>query len=107
PAQHRSESRREQTLIEFALDNAVEGCVRETFGAACAAFQAVKARDPVVRATLRQVAVDETRHAELSWNIHSWVERRLNAEERALLAAAMRKAVTQLQVEVTRAHPAS
>ncbi len=107
PAKHRSESRHDQTLLEFALDNAVEGCVRETFGAACAAFQAVKASDPVVRATLRQVAVDETRHAELSWNIHSWVERRLNAEERDQLAEAMRTAVRQLQVEVTRAHPAS
>ena len=97
----------DQTLLEFALDNAVEGCIRETFGAACAAYQAVRARDPEVRATLRQVATDETRHAELSWKIHSWVASQLTAEERAQLTAAMHAAVTQLQVEVTRAQPAS
>ena len=107
PAKHRSESKRDQTLLEFALDNAVEGCIRETFGAACAAYQAVRARDPEVRATLRQVATDETRHAELSWKIHSWVASQLTAEERAQLTAAMHAAVTQLQVEVTRAQPAS
>src|SRR5690606_8265202 len=105
PGEHRSEGRKPQSLLELALDNAAEGCVRETFGAAYAAFQALKARDPKVRETLRQIAVDETRHAELSFQIHSWVETQLPPEQRAELASAMKAAVAKLRAEVAHAQP--
>src|SRR5262249_33228761 len=35
-----------RALDEIAIENAVEGCVRETFGALLAVFQATRAQDP-------------------------------------------------------------
>lgn len=74
--------------FEFALDNAVEGCVRETFGALLAHHQAALASDPAVAATMARIAEDETRHAELSWDIAGWLEPQLSAAERAQLHGA-------------------
>lgn len=53
-------------LEALALENAVEGCVRETFGALCGGYQAARAADPVVRRTLAQITRDETTHALVS-----------------------------------------
>ncbi|HWZ87964.1 MAG TPA: hypothetical protein VNW92_03915 [Polyangiaceae bacterium] len=66
----------------MALENAVEGCVRETYGALVATWQAQVARDPVVRAAMKRIARDETRHAALSWSVGSWLETRLDTEAR-------------------------
>jgi len=87
-------------LFEFALENIVEGCVRETFGAAVARYQAGYARDPQVRAQLAHIALDECRHAELSHSIQEWLEPRLTSEQSAMLAAARRKAVEDLRLEL-------
>jgi hypothetical protein len=56
-----------RSLEEMALENVVEGCVRETFGAVVAMIQAERAGDARVRRAMRRIARDETRHAELSW----------------------------------------
>ncbi|NIS36796.1 MAG: ferritin-like domain-containing protein, partial [Actinobacteria bacterium] len=37
-----------RTAYEIALENAVEGCVRETFGALVGAHQALRASDPSI-----------------------------------------------------------
>jgi hypothetical protein len=37
-----------RSLLEIALDNAREGCVRETFGALLATYQAASAEDGVM-----------------------------------------------------------
>ncbi len=84
-------------LAEIALENAVEGCVRETFGALLAEWQAAHARDPRVRATMRRVARDETRHAALGWRIFDWAQARLGAADRARVERAMVRAVTELE----------
>jgi hypothetical protein len=63
------ESQTLRARFAFSLDNAVEGCVRETFGALLAHCQAALARDPAVATALARIAEDETRHAELSWEI--------------------------------------
>lgn len=68
--------------FELALDNASEGCVRETFGALLARYQADHAGDEAVRQALQVIAEDETRHARLSWEIAAWLEPRLSQEER-------------------------
>ena len=60
------------SLADLALDNLVEGCVRETFGALVAAHQASTARDPDVRALMTEIAHDELAHANLSWRIDAW-----------------------------------
>ena len=88
-------------LFEVAMDNAVEGCVRETFGALVAHHQALHARDAEVRGAMVRIADDETRHAELSWAIDAWARARLSASEREALRAAQRQAVEKLRAEVT------
>ncbi|MFO0630768.1 MAG: hypothetical protein U0325_34790 [Polyangiales bacterium] len=60
------------SLEAMALENAVEGCVRETFGALVATWQARASNDPAVARELAAVADDETRHAELSWRLADW-----------------------------------
>jgi len=81
-------------LVAMAAENAREGCVRETFGAATAAFQARHAADPRLRAVMTSIARDEARHALLAWQIDAWVRavqpssvRRLTAERAAAARA--------------------
>ena len=85
-----------RTLEAIAIENAVEGCVRETFGALAAHWQAREARDPVVRDAMRRIARDETRHAALSWSIDAWARSRLNRAARARVDAARDAAVRAL-----------
>jgi hypothetical protein len=87
-------------LLAVALDNAVEGCVRETFGALVAHHQALHARDTEVRSAMTHIAEDETRHAELSWAIDRWAREQLPASEREALREAQREAVATLREEV-------
>jgi hypothetical protein len=87
-------------LFAVALDNAVEGCVHETFGALVAHHQALHARDEEVRSVMACIAGDETRHAELSWAIDRWAREQLSASERAALLDARREAVATLREEV-------
>ncbi|RKH03866.1 ferritin-like domain-containing protein [Corallococcus carmarthensis] len=87
-------------LDEVLLDNAVEGCVRETYGALVAHHQALHARDPEIREAMVRIAEDETRHAGLSWDIDAWAMPRLSAEEQTRLREARRQAVTVLRAEV-------
>ena len=66
-----------RTLFEVALENAIEGCVGETYGAAVAAYQGEWATDPAVRGTMRAIAVDEAEHASLGWAVDGWARSRL------------------------------
>jgi hypothetical protein len=45
-----------RSLEEMALENVVEGCVRETFGAVVAMIQAERAGDARVRRAMRRIA---------------------------------------------------
>lgn len=96
-----------RSLFEVALDNAVEGCVRETYGALVAHHQAAHAADAEIRAVMQRIADDETRHAELSWDIAAWAQTRLTPREREQLRAAQREAVAALRAELSApVHPA-
>ncbi len=86
----------ERTAFEIALENAVEGCVRETYGALVATHQSIHAQDPRIASAMREVADDEIRHAELSWALAAWLEPRLSDAERAEIDAAKRAAVDEL-----------
>lgn len=88
--------RRARTLEQVAEDNAVDGCVREAFGAALACLQGRTARDPAVRAFFRAIAVDELRHAALSWDLHAVLWGRLPAGARVRVVAAQRRALEGL-----------
>ena len=88
-----------RSLEAIALDNAVEGLGRETFGALVGHHQALHATDPVVRDVMRAIAEDETRHAEFSWALHEWLTPRfsdaaLRRVDRARRAALQRFRVT-------------
>jgi hypothetical protein len=88
-----------RSLEALAIENAVEGCVRETFGALLAGWQARSARDEAVREALSTIAPDELRHAELSWAIDAWALARLSPEERARVEAARQEAWRALERE--------
>lgn len=89
-----------RSALEIALENAVEGCVRECWGALCAHHQARAASSPDVRAVWRGIACDETEHAQLSRDVASWLEARLTSEERAQVAAARAGAILVLRREL-------
>ncbi len=79
-----------------AHENAVEGCVRETFGALVGTFQARAARDPEVARAMRAIARDEVGHAALAWDVAAWLEPQLPPDARAALDIARSDALASL-----------
>lgn len=92
-----------RTLEAIAVENAVEGCVRETFGALIASIQADEARDPLIRAAMKRIAVDETRHAALSWALDAWIMTKLSPAARDRVISARESAVVHLRGELAAA----
>jgi hypothetical protein len=93
------------SLETLALENAVEGCVRETFGALLAAWQARTAGDPEIRAAMSSISDDEAAHAELAWDLDAWLRARLDPAARARVAAARADAVAALATELSQPPP--
>jgi hypothetical protein len=87
---------RARSLEAFARENAIEGCVKETYGAALALHQAQHAHDPNVRAAMQRIAFDEARHAELAWQIDAWVAPRLHSRARIRVARERARAARRL-----------
>lgn len=85
-----------RTLVDFAVENAVEGCVRETYGALLAAVQARRSCDATVRRMMEGIAADEARHAALGWAVDDWLRTRLSMTERAALDDARASAIDEL-----------
>ncbi len=85
-----------RSLDEIAVENAVEGCVRETWGAVVALWQANTASDPMIRDAFRLIARDEARHAALAWAVDAWVATQLDADTYARVAAARAAAAREL-----------
>ncbi len=98
--------RESPSLEELALENAVEGCVRETYGALVATWQAREAREPLVRAAMSRIAREETGHAALSLELQRWLERRLSREQLTRVRAAKRRAVADLRAALEIPHEA-
>jgi len=94
-----------RSLLDIALLNATEGCVRETWGAACAVIQSVKAADLALRDTMRTIAEDELSHAQLSWDVACWLAERLAPAERAVVERARLEAIQRLESEASEAIP--
>ncbi|EPX59705.1 putative lipoprotein [Cystobacter fuscus DSM 2262] len=103
PPRLQVEARPPRSLFEVALENIVEGCTRETYGALVAHYQALHARDEEIRGVMARIAEDETRHAELSWAIDRWAHERLSDAERATLREARQRAVETLREELASA----
>lgn len=100
PATACVEPRAVRPLFEIALENAVEGCVRETYGALVGMHQAMAAGDVEIAQAMREVAEDEARHATLSWEVARWIEPLLSEADRERIARARVEAVLALRAEV-------
>jgi hypothetical protein len=87
-------------LLTIALHNATEGCVHESFAALVAAVIANVSPSPVLRRIYARIAVDETGHGQLAWDLHEWLCDRLSPAERARVEAAQREALAQLPERV-------
>lgn len=100
PQQPRGEARATRSLAALVRENAVEGCVRETWGALLAAWQSGQADDPRVRAAFARIADDELRHAALAWEIAAWAEPQLSPAEAAEVRAAREASWEALHAEL-------
>lgn len=81
---------------DTALDNAVEGCGRETFSALVGLYQARHARSAHVRRVLASVSEDEVGHAAWSWEAARQFNRHLRPAVRRRVAEACEQTLTQL-----------
>jgi hypothetical protein len=75
-------------LEAIARENAVEGCVGETYGALLAVWQGEHARDAGVRDAMREIAPDELRHAALAWAVATWADGLLSEDARVRVRTA-------------------
>ena len=101
-AQPRSRKIKPRSIEAMAVENIVEGCIHETFGAIVLRWQSLHAPNEKLRASFASIADDEANHAALSWALASWIANRLDfaanrrvrrARDRAVLA--LRKAVSR------------
>ena len=106
PPQPELETPDVRDLEAIAIENAREGCVRETYGAMLGGWQAVHAPDEAFRDAFAVIARDETGHAELSWAIDDWLQGRLDPAARARVVEARAESVANLMREDAAAiHP--
>jgi hypothetical protein len=89
-----------RSLLQMAIENAREGVVRETFGAAVGWWQALHAGDQLIRRVMRRIANDESSHAALSWAVDAAARERLTAAERSELDAATAAALALMEREM-------
>lgn len=90
----------DRSLLEAALENATEGCVREAWGALSAHYQAATAAEAEARQLWQDIARDESEHAELSLALHDWFMRQLATEQQTLVESAMQRARLELRTEL-------
>ena len=93
---------RTRSAFAIALENAVEGCIRETYGALVAHYQSSAAESSEVRDAMRAIAEDETTHASLAWDIAAWLEPRLSNAERKQLHGARVECLRELSLSLER-----
>ena len=87
--------------VGVAIENAVEGCVGETWAALLAAWQAESAGDPEQQSTLRALAEEEARNAQQAWRVATWLDGMLDDRDRARVREARDEAVLELWRETT------
>lgn len=85
-----------RSLVDIALENVVEGCVRETYGALVAWHQATHAQDAALRVTMSRIAQEETGHARLSFAVDRWLQSRLTDADWQRTRRAKQQAIEQL-----------
>jgi hypothetical protein len=93
----------ERSLFDIALENATEGCVRETWGALVAQWQAHASTDECIRTTMKTIAAEETGHAMFSWDLHRWLFNQLDSEQRQRIETAMQTTTEAIEDNLDRA----
>lgn len=81
-----------RSRVDIAIENAVEGCVNETWAAMEALLQSRRLRDAARAAEMAAIADDEIRHAALAWDVAAWIDTTLTDDERARVAQARAEA---------------
>lgn len=94
-----------RAIEEVAIENAVEGCIRETFLALVSNRQAEKANDGTIRAAMKTIARDESEHAALAWTLAGWLEPMVQGEGRSRYGKAARAAIQDLRTEAYAPYP--
>ncbi|MCB9640822.1 MAG: hypothetical protein H6727_18145 [Myxococcales bacterium] len=89
-----------RSLLALAYDNAVEGCVRESFAPLTAHWQALHAPHASIRAAMQRIAEDEAGHAALSWDIEAWLMPKLSLAEQAEMRCLREKTIGDLEKEL-------
>lgn len=87
---------RRATLLELAVHNAREGCVRELAAALEVAREARDTPRGDSCHALRRIALDEASHADLALAIDRWARARLDRASRAEVDAARDRALAEL-----------
>lgn len=105
PGQLRVAKAKPQTLLEIAVDNEVEGCVRDTYAALLASWQAEHARSRRIANVMGAIAKDGMRHAALAWALSDWVTPKLSRRDRARVQRAREEAVLRLERAVREPDP--
>jgi hypothetical protein len=82
--------------LEVALENAVEGCVRETASALVAHHLALASPSEPVRAAFTKIAPDEAEHAALAWGVHRWLLSKLHRRDVARVQRALNEAIADV-----------
>jgi hypothetical protein len=87
-------------LVAVALENVVEGVVRETYGAVVATVRGRSAGNAQVRKVMREIAHDEQAHARLAIDIATWFSLHMTDIENVWADNALRHASRALSREV-------
>jgi hypothetical protein len=87
-----------RSLEAMCTENAVEGCVRETFGALVTGWQARTAGDTEVRRALGPISRD-------AWAVDAWAAGRLTPPERERILQLRRETLSALEHEVSSQPP--
>ncbi|TNE44759.1 MAG: ferritin-like domain-containing protein [Deltaproteobacteria bacterium] len=89
-----------RSLEEIAYENAVEGCVRETYAPLAAHWQSLHSVSPEVRAVMGRIAEEESGHAALSWEVDAWISPQLTSAQQAKKDQLQREAVAELGQQI-------
>lgn len=96
---------RPHSLVEIALDNAAEGCVRDTYATLLASWQAGHARRRSIAEAMEVIARDGMRHAALAWALSDWLLPKLSRRDQARVRKAVAEAVQRLERTVREPDP--
>ena len=96
---------RRRSVEAIAKENAVEGCVRETYGALVGLWQSEHAGDERVRRAMRGIARDEMRHAMLAMRVAAFLEPRMTPRSRRRVAEARVRAIREVRATLAYDYP--